>query len=164
MAPKGSFIWYICKIFWKTNISYTVTPMYLNVISGWVVGGGGRFTGWWEPEEESFWPFEPFSKLKTAFCGYWTLIKITISMTCVSKEYEIKTKMVHEQWLQAEEWFWPFEPFSNLKTTFCEYRTLIKIKISMTCASIKCMKLKQKWAMTTAKNGDFLGYNLKIVI
>ena len=31
---------------------------------------GGFFTGWWEPEEEWFWPFEPFSKLKTAFCEY----------------------------------------------------------------------------------------------
>ena len=32
--------------------------------------------------------------LKTAFCEYSKSIKIKISMTCVSKEYEIKTKMV----------------------------------------------------------------------
>ena len=32
----------------------------------------------------------------------WTSIKIKISMNCVSKEYEIKTKMVHEQWLQLK--------------------------------------------------------------
>ena len=28
--------------------------------------------------------------------------KIKISMTCVSKEFEIKAKMVHEQWLQLQ--------------------------------------------------------------
>ena len=49
--------------------------------------------------EEWFWPFEPFSKLKAAFCEYWTSIKIKIRMTCVYREYEIKTKMVQEQWL-----------------------------------------------------------------
>ena len=43
-----------------------------------------------------------FSVLKTAFCEYWTSSKIKISMTCVSKEYEIKTKMVHEQWPQLK--------------------------------------------------------------
>ena len=35
-----------------------------------------------------------FSMLKTAFCEYWTSINIKTSMTCVLKEYEIKTKMV----------------------------------------------------------------------
>ena len=64
--------------------------------------GGNFFIGWWEPEEEWFWQFEPFLKLKTAFCEYWTSIKIKISMTCVSKGYEIKTKMVQEQWLQLK--------------------------------------------------------------
>ena len=63
---------------------------------------GGIFTGWWKPEEEWFWRSEPFSKLKTAFCEDWTSIKIKISMTCVSKEYEIKTKMVQEQWLPLQ--------------------------------------------------------------
>ena len=57
---------------------------------------------WWEPEEEWLWPFKPFSKLKTAFYEYWTSSKIKISMTCVSKEFEIKAKMVHEQWLQLQ--------------------------------------------------------------
>ena len=37
------------------------------------------------------------SKLKTALFEYWTSIKTKISMTCVSKEYEIKIKMVQEQ-------------------------------------------------------------------
>ena len=64
--------------------------------------GGIFFTGWKEPEDEWFWQFEPFSKLKTAFCEYWTSIKIKINMTCVSKEYEIKTKMEQEQWLQLK--------------------------------------------------------------
>ena len=61
------------------------------------IAGGNFFAGWWEPGEEWFWRFEPFSKLKTVFCKYWTSIKIKISMTCVSKKYEIKTTMVQEQ-------------------------------------------------------------------
>ena len=32
-----------------------------------------------------------FLKLRTAFCEYWISIKVKISMTCVRKEYEIKT-------------------------------------------------------------------------
>ena len=48
------------------------------------------FTGWWEPEEEWFWRLELFSKLKTAFCEYWTSIKFK------------KTKMMQEQWLQLK--------------------------------------------------------------
>ena len=50
-----------------------------------------------ESENEWFWQFEPFSKLKKAFCEYWTSVKIKINMTCVSKEYEIKTKIEEEQ-------------------------------------------------------------------
>ena len=63
------------------------------------------FIRWWEPEEEWFWRFESFLKLKTAFCEYWTSIKTKFSMICVSKEFEIKTKMVLEQWLQLERSF-----------------------------------------------------------
>ena len=33
---------------------------------------------------------------------YWTLIKIKIGVTCVHKEYEIKIKLVHMQWLQLK--------------------------------------------------------------
>ena len=40
--------------------------------------------------------------LRTAFYEYWTSIKIKINITCVSKEYEIKTKMEQEQWLQLK--------------------------------------------------------------
>ena len=60
---------------------------------------GDFFTGWRELEEEWFWQFEPFSKLKTTFCEYWTAIKI--NMTCVSKVYEIE-KMEQEQLLQLK--------------------------------------------------------------
>ena len=66
------------------------------------IGGEDFFTGWREPEEEGFWWFEPFSKLKTALREYWTSIKITVNMTCVSTEYEVKTKMEQEQWLQLK--------------------------------------------------------------
>ena len=45
---------------------------------------------------------KPFSKLKIAFCEYWTSIKAKISVTCLFKEYETKTKMVYEQWLQLK--------------------------------------------------------------
>ena len=58
---------------------------------------GFFFTIWWEPEGGSF-----YKLLKTTFCEYWTSIKIRISMICVSKDYEIKTKMVQEQWLQLK--------------------------------------------------------------
>ena len=37
----------------------------------------------------------------TTFCEYWTSIKIRISMTCVSKEYDI-IKLVQEEWLQLK--------------------------------------------------------------
>ena len=60
------------------------------------------FTRSWEPEEEWFWQFKNFSKLKTAFFEYWASIEIKISTTCVSKEHEIKTKMVREEWLQLK--------------------------------------------------------------
>ena len=44
----------------------------------------------------------PFPGLKTTFIKYWTSIKIKNNMTCVYKEYEGKTKMVEEQWLQLK--------------------------------------------------------------
>ena len=56
-------------------------------------------------EREWFWPLKSFSKLKTTFCEYWTLIKIKTSMTCEYKDYECKTKMVQEQWLQLKKKF-----------------------------------------------------------
>ena len=43
-----------------------------------------------------------FWKLSTAFWEYQTLTEMKISMTCVSKEYEIKTKMEQERWLQLK--------------------------------------------------------------
>ena len=78
-----------------------------------------------------FEKLEPFSKLKTAFCKYWTPIKIKISMTYLSKKYETKTKMVQEQWIQQKKKFlwviiWKFpkhvlvlkQPFHFLDNTF----------------------------------------------
>ena len=47
------------------------------------LGGRGGEEGvirYWESEEEWFWPFETFSKLKTTFCKYWTSIKIFKSL------------------------------------------------------------------------------------
>ena len=38
--------------------------------------------------------FEPSSKPKTTFCKCWASIKTKINMTSVSKEYEVKMKMV----------------------------------------------------------------------
>ena len=59
--------------------------------------------GWLQYEEEWFWRFKPFSKLKTTACKYWALVKIEISMNCVYyKEHKIKMKMVQEQWLQLK--------------------------------------------------------------
>lgn len=45
-------------------------------------------------------------------------------------------------WGSDEEWFWPFHPFTFtlLKTTFCKYWILIRMKISMTCVYIMNMK------------------------
>ena len=76
--------------------------------SGKGLGEGNRkfywatffFTRRREPEEELFWRFEPFSKLKTAFHECWTSLKS--KLTFVSTEYEMKTKMEQEQWLQLK--------------------------------------------------------------
>ena len=65
------------------------------------------FTQRWEPEEQWFWPFKPFSKLTTAS------FKIKISMICVYKEHEIKTAKVQEQWLQLK---MKFSMCYNMKT------------------------------------------------
>ena len=92
------FGWGDCKVF------------QIGVRGGEEAKCGGRgirnfaeeFYGWWEPEQEWFWRFKPFSMLKTGFCEYWISIKIKISMICVSKEYEMKTKMLHQQWLELK--------------------------------------------------------------
>ena len=53
---------------------------FSNTIKGWGISpswrgmgnfaGGNFLIGWWKSEEECFWPFEPFSKLKTTFGKY----------------------------------------------------------------------------------------------
>ena len=55
---------------------------------------GDFFIRWWNPEEEWFWPFEPFSRQKTIFCKFWTSAKIKSRIT-----FE---KLVKEQWLQLK--------------------------------------------------------------
>ena len=72
------------KSVWNSSYPCKNTQIFLGV---WVLG-------WWESDEEWFWPFEPFLKLKTTFCIYWTSIKTKISMTFVCKEYEDKIIMV----------------------------------------------------------------------
>ena len=49
------------------------------------------------------------------------------------------------------------EPFSNLKTAFCEYWTLIKIKISMNCVQrVQNENKNGTGAMATTKNEIFI--------
>ena len=64
--------------------------------------GGTGVTWWREPEEGWFCGFELFSKLKAAFCEYWTSTKIKIKMACVSRESEIKTTLEQKQWLKLK--------------------------------------------------------------
>ena len=63
-----------------------------NSIEGW---------GWGEAVKGT-WGGVILVVQKTAFCEHWTSIKIKINITCVSKEYEIKTKMEQEQCLQLK--------------------------------------------------------------
>ena len=53
-------------------------------------------------------------------------------------------------WLESHKvWFWPLEPFSKVKATFCKYWTLIKIKISMICVykeyEAKIIMMQEQW-------------------
>ena len=41
---------------------------------------------------------QTFFKAETASCEYWTSIKFKSNMTCVSTEYETKTKMKQDRW------------------------------------------------------------------
>ena len=59
--------------------------LFENEASEKILLEGYLFTGWRESEEEWFWWFEPFSKLKIAFCEYGTSIKIKINMACVQR-------------------------------------------------------------------------------
>ena len=62
-----------------------ILVLFENEASEKILLEGYFFTGWREPEEEWFWWFEPFSKLKIAFCEYGTSIKIKINMACVQR-------------------------------------------------------------------------------
>ena len=55
----------------------------------------------WEPEEEWFWPFKPFQSEKQLSLNIGHHLKSKLVWPA-SKEYEIETKMVHEQWMQLK--------------------------------------------------------------
>ena len=59
--------------------------------------------------------------------------------------------------------FWPLKPFSKLKTTFCNYWTSVKIKISMIYEvyKVKIKMVQKQWLQLKLK--FLLGYNMKIV-
>ena len=60
--------------------------------------GGIFFIGWWESDEEWFCPFKPFSKLnKQNFVHIEHQLKSKLAWP-VGTEYEVKIKMVQEQW------------------------------------------------------------------
>ena len=98
-------------------VRLTGGPWFRNSSKGWGEvksphwGGNQKccwrdfFIGWWVPEEDWFWWFEPFSKLKPAFCEQWVSVKIKTSMTCVHKEYEVKTKMVQENFFNWDSFY-----------------------------------------------------------
>ena len=97
------------NLIWNKQTNFNKLGPFSSVFHIVVRGrGDGEFTwgdfstGWWESDKEWFWPLEPFSKLSTTFCKYWTLIKIKISMACVYQEYGGKIKMVQKQWLQLK--------------------------------------------------------------
>ena len=59
-------------------------------------------------------------------------------------------------WSEAEEeWFWLFEPFFELKRTFCKYWASIEIKISITCVykeyKVKFKMVQQHWLQLKMK-------------
>ena len=85
---------------------------FRNSIKGWGESpqweGNGKFCWerffWWlsnggNLKRSDFDYSNPFSKLKTTCCKYWTSIEIKINVACVYKEFEVKIKMVQEQWL-----------------------------------------------------------------
>ena len=57
-APDFEDLWETFKICEGCNWSIQAFLKSIN-------GCGESFIWWWEPEAERFWPFEPFSKLKT---------------------------------------------------------------------------------------------------
>ena len=96
----GSYLCISMRWFWLFLAIFQGFP---NNGKGW---GGKSPRPYWvkgkEPEEEWFWLFDFFSKIKTALCEYWTSIKIKINMTWVLKQHDIKTTMQQEQWLQLK--------------------------------------------------------------
>ena len=97
----------ICIIFMCSFIIISFRKLHKYVLWYWLRKGWGNrkfylraeFFYWVKRTRgEVILTIRTFFKLKTAFCEYWTSIKIKINM---SKEYEIK-KMEQEQWLQLK--------------------------------------------------------------
>ena len=82
----GDIILHMSTIFtfWNIFLPFYPPPQgFPNSSKEWGVESkllvAGIFTRWREPEEW-FWQFKPIKMLKTAFCEYWSSIKIKINM------------------------------------------------------------------------------------
>ena len=62
--------------------------------------GGILLIGWQEPEEEWFWQFKPFSKLKTALCEYWT----SITKNQNYHELYVKSMKLKQKWYRSNDY------------------------------------------------------------
>ena len=98
----------------------------------------------------SFFPKNPFvvqmgnlGVYQIVFRGWWTLPQMRAIENFAIREIFIGL------WESGEEWFWLFEPFSKLKTTFSKHWILIEIRINMGW-EYKEYKFKLKMVYTTA--------------
>ena len=100
------------KKIWFNFIGFTIqiAPNSYGVwgMGNFVEGGGTFLLSGGNLRGRVFWPFKPFSKLKTTFCKYWTRFKTKISMTCVYKEYEVKIKYINEVHGMNTHWYQTF--------------------------------------------------------
>ena len=58
---------------------------------GWenFVGGGGYFVGWWESDEEWFWPLEPFQNQNHHFVNIEHQLKSKLARTVSTKSIKL---------------------------------------------------------------------------
>ena len=95
--------WAICDIIWLFVFFYILSIS--DVLFLWKVDKKELL----QVERSFYISRHPFSQiLRTSFNIIW-------------KKY-----FHHESWESGEDWFWPFEPISKLKTTFCKNWTSIK--------------------------------------
>ena len=107
------FASFLCVLSLSSVLGNFINMYCIRVFQMLVRGGGNR--KFYFREEFFYWvkrtrgevilTIRTIFKLKTAFCEYWTSIKIKFNMTCLYKEYELKTKMEQEQWLQLKTLF-----------------------------------------------------------